>query len=280
MTTILDLIKHIKGDVITQDHPDYAKAIARWACGAEKRAVAVVFVKDESDVVETLSYARGHSLPVAIRGGGHNPTGASSVEAGVVIDLSRYLNEVQVDPAKKLVYVGGGALWRAVDKATAEHDLATVGGTTGVGGLILGGGFGWLSGEHGLAVDNLVQVTIVSADGTVYTASETENPDLLFGVRGGGCNFGVVTEFVLALYPQRKTVFAGPVIFTGDKLKSLAEVSKDWYAKAGKKEAIALMTTCDPNGNPVVVCNLFFNGSEEEGRSVYQKFYNIGWPAG
>ncbi|KAF5364309.1 hypothetical protein D9756_000778 [Leucocoprinus leucothites] len=278
MTTILDLVKRVKGDVITPENPDYAKSVSRWACSAEKKAAAVVFVKDESDIAESLSFARDNSLPVAVRGGGHNPTGASSVEAGVVIDLSRYFHGVHVDPEKKLAYVGGGAVWNTVDKAAIEHGLATVGGTvshTGVGGLVLGGGFGWLSGEHGLAVDNLVQVTLVSADGVVHTANEAENPDLFFGVRGGGCNFGVVTEFVLALHSQRRTVFAGPVIFSGDKLKIIIEAAKDWYSTASAKEGIALMTTCDAEGKPIIVCNLFFNGSEQDGRRVYQKIFNI-----
>ncbi|KAF9452162.1 FAD-binding domain-containing protein [Macrolepiota fuliginosa MF-IS2] len=279
MTSIPDLTSRIKGDVITPDHPEYGKSLQRWAVNAERNAAVVVFVKNESDVSTAISYARTNNLPVAIRGGGHNATGASSTEGGLVIDLSRHLNLVRIDPEKRLAYVGGGALWEAVDKAAIEHGLATPGGTvnhTGVGGLILGGGFGWLSGEHGLTIDNLVQVTLVSADGSVHKANDTENPDLFFGVRGGGCNFGVVTEFVLALHPQRRTVFSGPIIFPGTHLEKIVDAAKDWYANTSPKEAMIMMTTCEPDGTPVVPCYIFYNGSEEEGRAKFKRFYDIG----
>lgn len=135
MTTISDLTKRINGDIVTPEHPEYAKSISRWACNAEKKASVVVFVRDEADVSAAILYARENHLPIAIRGGAHNPTGASSVEGGLVIDLSRYLNGVRVDPVKRLGYVGGGALWEAVDKAAIEHGLATVGGTVNHVGL-------------------------------------------------------------------------------------------------------------------------------------------------
>ncbi len=117
------------GDWITPDHPDYSKAIARWAANAERRAKVVAFVKSAQDVVIVLRYAKQHNLPISRRGGGHSPAGASSIENGIVIDLSRYLSSVRVDPAAKLAYVGGGAIWETVDKTAIEHGLATVAGT-------------------------------------------------------------------------------------------------------------------------------------------------------
>ncbi len=117
------------GDWITPDHPDYSKAIVRWATNAERRAKVVAFVKSAQDAVIVLRYAKQHNLPIAIRGGGHNPAGASSIENGIVIDLSRYLSSVRVDPAAKLAYVGGGAIWETVDKTAIAHGLATVAGT-------------------------------------------------------------------------------------------------------------------------------------------------------
>ena len=118
-----------KGDLVTSADPDYPRAIARWAANAERRAKVVAFVKDSADVALAIKYATANQLPIAIRGGGHNPAGASSSEGGLVIDLSRYLNAAKIDPEKKLAYVGGGALWEAVDKAAIVHGLATVGGT-------------------------------------------------------------------------------------------------------------------------------------------------------
>ncbi|KAJ3565810.1 hypothetical protein NP233_g7401 [Leucocoprinus birnbaumii] len=279
MASAAGLLSHIKGDVITPDHPEYNQSIYRWARNAQKKAAFVVFVKDEADVSAAILFAKENSIPIAIRGGGHSPFGASSVEGGLVIDLSRYLNGVRVDPAKRLAFVGGGALWETVDQTTIVHGLGTVGGTvnhTGVGGLILGGGFGWLSGEHGLTIDNLLQVTIVSADGTVRKANKEENPDLYFGVRGGGSNFGVVTELVMALHPQRKTVFAGTVIFQGNQLENLVKIAQEWYPNASPKEAMFLYITCESDGTPVVMCQLFFNGSEEEGRANFKRFYDVG----
>lgn len=129
MSEIARFAKEIQGDVVTEEDADYPKAIARWAVNAERRAKVVVFVKDENDVSLSLHFARANNLPIAIRGGGHNPAGASSTDGGLVIDLSRYLNGAKVNPEKKLVYIGGGALWDVVDQEAIKHGLATVAGT-------------------------------------------------------------------------------------------------------------------------------------------------------
>lgn len=121
--------ENIKGDVLTSQDPGYADSIARWAANAERRAKVVAFVKDNQDVVRSLGFAQANSLPLAVRGGGHSAAGASSAEDGLIIDLSRYLNEVTVDPSKKQAFVGGGALWEAVDRSTIKHGLGTVAGT-------------------------------------------------------------------------------------------------------------------------------------------------------
>ncbi|KAH9177610.1 FAD-binding domain-containing protein [Lactarius sanguifluus] len=267
------------GDWITPDHPDYPKAIARWSVSAERRAKVVAFVKSAQDVAIVLIYAKEHNLPIAIRGGGHNPAGASSIENGIVIDLSRYLSGVRVDPAAKLAYVGGGAIWEAVDKAAIEHGLATVGGSvnhTGVGGLLLGGGYGYLSGEHGLALDNLAQATVVTARGKILTTSTTENADLFWAIRGAGCNFGVVTEFVLRLHPQRRTVFAGITVYPPPAVPKVTSVVADfWNAGLTSKESIFYAQSTDA-GNPLTIVILFWNGSEEEGRAHFKPFFDIG----
>jgi len=187
---------------------------------------------------------------------------------------------VRVDPTKKLAYVGGGALWEAVDKAGIEHGLATVGGTvnhTGVGGLILGGGYGWLTGEHGLALDNLVQATVVTASGEIITANDAENADLFWALRGGGCNFGAVTEFVLQLHPQRRTVFGGIIAFPQPKINdAVATAAKHWEDGLTEKEALHYGQALDPAGNPIALFVLFWNGSEEEGRAHFKPFFDIG----
>jgi len=198
--TLDALRSSFKGDLVVPSDPDYLDAIARWAANAQHPAKVVAFVKGPEDVALAIKYARDQNITFAIRGGGHSVSGASSSDGGLVIDLSRYLNGVKVDPDKKVAYVGGGALWETVDKTAIMHGLATVAGTvnhTGVGGLLLGGGFGFLTPLHGLVIDNLVQATVVTASGATLTANATENSDLFWGIRGAGSNFGVCTELSL-----------------------------------------------------------------------------------
>jgi len=270
--------KAFKGDLILPSDPDYPTAVARWAVNAERNAKIIACVKDNEDVVLAISYARANQLPIAIRGGGHNPSGASSSQDGLVIDLSKYINTVRVDPKEKLAYVGGGALWATVDKEAIKYGLATVGGTVnhvGVGGLTLGGGYGWLSSAHGLVIDNLVQATVVTANGDILTTSDAENPDLFFGLRGGGCNFGVVTEFVLKLHPQRATVYAGVVVFPQTSLEKLVDATNEWLPGADDKVAMMQVVTIS-EGNPVIIVTLFYNGPEAEGRERFKPLFDIG----
>ncbi|THH28994.1 hypothetical protein EUX98_g5195 [Antrodiella citrinella] len=264
MTDISAFRKEFKGELVTSADPGYEEAIARWARNAVKRAQVVAFVKDADDVVAALKYAKDVGLRIAIRGGGHNPSAASSVEDGLVIDLSKFLNGATVDADKKLAYVGGGALWGTVDQETIKHGLATVGGTvnhTGVGGLTLGGGYGYLSGLHGLAIDNVAEVTVVTANGSILKASLTENPDLFYGIRGGGCNFGVVTE----------------ALFTPDKLEALAAVLDTWWANIKPEEAIyVVFGRAPPDGTPMIIANLVYHGSEAEGRANFKPIFDVG----
>jgi len=268
-----------KGDWITPEHADYTQAIARWAANATRRAAAVAFVRDEHDVVQTIQHARKNKLALAVRGGGHNIAGSSSITDGIVIDLSRYLVDVTVDEEKKLAHVGGGALWKTVDETAIKYGLATPGGTinhTGVGGLTLGGGFGHLSGEHGHVVENVKQVTIVTADGSILKASETEHIDLFWAVRGSGSNFGVVTEFVLQLYPQRPTVFAGTLVYPKPVFAGVLDAMKKWWEDGpSAKESLLGLLTVTPAGQPVIVVAIFFNGSESEGRERFKAFYAL-----
>lgn len=280
MSSFESLKAPFKGDIVTASDPDYGTAISRWAKNAERSAKFVAFVKDAEDVKLALDFAKTEKLPIAVRGGGHNPAGASSSDGGLVIDLSRYLAGVTVDPEKKLGYVGGGAIWETVDKAAITHGLATVGGTvnhTGVAGLTLGGGYGWLSGEHGLTIDNLVQATVVIADGSIVTANADENSDLFWAIRGGGCNFGVVTEFVFRLHDQRKTVYAGHLIFPGPLVKQLIQVTNEWQKNQPKNAGMmqALTRSPPPECLPCCICVVFFNGSEEEGRKEFKSFLDL-----
>ncbi|KAF8060168.1 hypothetical protein FPV67DRAFT_1453295 [Lyophyllum atratum] len=279
MTDFSTFKAQFKGDLVVPTDTDYPQAITRWAVNAKRRAAVVAFVKDAADVVIAIQYARAQALPIAICGGGHSPAGASSSEGGLVIDLSRYIDAATIDPMARLAYVGGGALWAAVDQAAIQHGLATVAGTvnhTGVGGLTLGGGYGWLSSQHGMVVDNLVQATVVTADGSILTANDYVHSDLFFGIRGGGSNFGVVTEFVYRLHRQRPTVYAGMLAFPPSVLEKLIEVTGTWWENAGQKEAMIQVLGPGPDGNPALVMIVFFNGSEAEGRANFKAFLDLG----
>ncbi|KAI0259613.1 hypothetical protein BC834DRAFT_787786, partial [Gloeopeniophorella convolvens] len=171
------------------DHPDYSQVIARWAANTERRASIVALVRDADDVSLALQYARINSLSVAIRGGVCNHAGSSSVEGGLVVDLSRYLDYTFVDAEVRTARIGGGAIWSTVDKAAIKHGLAAVAGNlTFPYSFLLGGGLGYLSGQHGLAIDNLIQVSVVTASGNLLTASKDENPELFWGIHGGSSN--------------------------------------------------------------------------------------------
>ncbi|KAL1691084.1 hypothetical protein GGG16DRAFT_113418 [Schizophyllum commune] len=280
MTRIEDLPKfppNFKGDVIRRDHPDYPDAIRRWARSAERQAAIVAYIKDSADVAIALAYARQHGLPIAIKGGGHSSAGASSVEDGLVIDCSRYLNYCQVDAAKKTARVGGGATWETVDTAAYKYGLSAVGGTvndTGVAGLTLGGGFGFLSGQYGLAIDNILEATIVIADGRTLLASPTENSDLFFAIRGGGSNFGVVTEFVFRLHEQRPLVYTGIITFPTTACSSVVEAFQQYWDAQDPRACAFMALGASAKGG--ILCMLFYDGSEEEGRAHFKRLFDIG----
>ncbi|KAH8091648.1 hypothetical protein BXZ70DRAFT_473549 [Cristinia sonorae] len=278
MANLDDFKAKFKGDIVTPRDADYEQALDRWAANAKRRAEVVAFVKDPADVALAIKYARDAGLRIAIRGGGHSAAGTSSSEGGLVIDLSRYLNNVRVDPGQKLAYVQGGANWKTVDEASIKHGLAGVAGTvnhTGVGGLTVGGGYGWLSGLYGLVIDNTVQMTIVTADGSILDANETQNADLFWGVRGGGSNFGVVTEFVFKLHPQRPKVFAGLLVFPPDKVEQIGAFADEWWANVKPDEGMVIGVS-RALGNPAIVALIFVNDSEAEGRKRLKKLFDIG----
>ncbi|EKM60153.1 uncharacterized protein PHACADRAFT_251050 [Phanerochaete carnosa HHB-10118-sp] len=256
----------------------YEEALRRWAENSERRAKVIVLPKSSKDVSKAIQYAVANDLEIAIKGGGHSCSGASSSE-DLVIDL-RHLSSVSVDVEKRLLTAGGGAIWETVDKEAAKYGLATVGGTvnhTGVGGLTLGGGYGWLTPKYGLTIDNLIQAEIVTANGDILTCSETGNADLFWAIRGSGSNFGVVTSFVLKAYPQPNAVWSGLVIFTPGQLSAIISAARSWAANASQDESCIIFFACPPPVfQPAVVLVPFFNGSAEEGKKRFKAFFDIG----
>ena len=193
----------LRGPVIGRDHPEYEEARKLYNAMIDKRPLLIARCADVADVIATVNFGRDNKLPIAIRGGGHNGPGLGSVSDGLVIDLST-MKGVKVDPKQKTVRVGPGCTTGDVDHATHAFGQAVPFGivsTTGVAGLTLSGGHGYLSRQYGLAVDNLIEADVVLADGRFVTASETEDADLLWALRGGGGNFGVVTSFLFRTHP-------------------------------------------------------------------------------
>ena len=229
--TVQELRDALRGDLFLPGDDGYVEAKAVWNGAHDARMpAAVASCTGVADVIAALGFARAHDLTVAVRGGGHSVAGLSTVDGGMLIDLSPMRN-VRVDPNARIAYVGPGAVWGDVDHEAQQFGLATTGGlvsTTGVAGFTLGGGIGWLMRQYGLAADNLVGADVVTADGRLVHASATESPELFWGLRGGGGNFGIVTSFELALHPVGPMVDAGPLFLPGDAAGDLLRFYRDW----------------------------------------------------
>ena len=216
----------LRGPVVARGDEGYDEARAVYNAMIDRYPAVIAYCVDAGDVMAAVEYGREQNLEIAIRGGGHNGGGLGTVDGGLVIDLSM-INSVRVDPQARTARVGGGCLWGDVDHATHAFGLATPSGiisTTGVGGLTLGGGMGHLSRKCGLTIDNLLEVDMVLADGSFVTANAEQHPDLFWGVRGGGGNFGVVTSFLFALH-DIDTVIGGPMLWELDKATEVMQ----WY---------------------------------------------------
>ena len=227
-------IDGFRGRLIRADHSDYDIARAVWNGAIDRRPRLVARCSGNADVVAAVRFARGHDLEIAVRGGGHNVAGTAVCDDGIVIDLSA-MRAVRVDPAGRRAWVQGGALWGDVDRETQAHGLATTGGIvshTGVAGLTLGGGVGWLMRKHGLTIDNLLAVNLVTADGERLRASEDEHPDLFWALRGGGGNFGVVTSFEFRLHAVGPTVLAGPILWDATDVEEVLRFYRDFVREA------------------------------------------------
>lgn len=252
MTATVDhtgsLRARMTGPVVAPADPGYDEARRVWNGAIDQRPALVARCADVEDVVAAVDHARRCGLEIAVRGGAHNAAGLSTGDGALVIDL-RSLNAVTVDPAARRALVGGGALLRDVDAATQEHGLAVPAGEighTGIGGLTLGGGMGWLTHRYGLTIDHLLGAQVVLADGRVVRASADEHPDLFWALRGGGGNFGIVTGFEFSLVPVGPTVSFGMFFFGLDDGPAVLQLAHDLFPGLPGTVGFQVIALCAP----------------------------------
>jgi FAD/FMN-containing dehydrogenase len=288
--TIQELHRRLSGEIHHPGTAGYAEACTLFNAMIERRPRLVVRCSSPEDIANALAYAQAHALDVAVRAGGHSVAGMSLVDDGLVIDV-RGLRELEADPERRVARVGAGLTWAEVDAATQEHGLATTGGrvsSTGVAGLTLGGGSGWLERKHGLTCDNVLAIELVTADGELVRAAADENPDLFWALRGGGGNFGVVTAFEFALHPVGPEVMAGLVIHPAERGRELLELYRDVMNAGTDGLSLALVYLTAPaepeipealHGRPAVAIAGMYAGSLAEGEDALRAIREYGPPA-
>jgi FAD/FMN-containing dehydrogenase len=279
------LREQVRGAVITPDDEGYEQARRVHNAMIDRRPAAVVRCANAGDVVAGVNFAREHQLDLAVRGGEHSVPGFGTCDGGVVIDLSG-MRGVRVDPAAGMARAEGGATWGDFNAATHAFGLATTGGiisTTGVGGLTLGGGIGYLARGYGLSCDNLVSADVVTADGRFLVASEKENDDLFWALRGGGGNFGVVTSFQFRVHPV-KDIYGGPMFFELDDAGAVLRFFRDFIADApeelGAFPAFQIAPPLpfipeDRHGDPFLAMVACWAGPLDQGARVLQPFHDL-----
>jgi FAD/FMN-containing dehydrogenase len=251
------------GEVLCPENPGYDEARRLWNGMIDRRPLLIARCLGLTDVAATIRFARNHDVPMTVRGGGHGVSGNALLDGAVLLDLSA-MKHVQVDPARRRAVAHAGATWGDFDPKTQAYGLATTGGvisTTGIAGLTLGGGIGWLMGKHGLACDNLSSVDVVDASGEYLTASAEQNADLFWGLRGGGGNFGVVTTFEYQLHPL-SAVLGGVLLHPRQNALDLLRHYRDLTANAPDELTAYAGLMSAPDGAPLTAIALCHSGDD------------------
>jgi FAD/FMN-containing dehydrogenase len=288
--TVEQLRQTVGGNVVAPEDPGYDESRLVWNGMIDRHPALIVQCASTDDVVAALAFAREHDLIVSVRGGGHSTPGYSTCDGGVVIDL-RPMNGVEVDSDARTARVGGGAVWAELDGAAQEHGLAVTGGRvsdTGVGGLALGSGSGWLERKYGITCASLLSAEVVTAGGEVVTAGPDENADLYWGLRGGGGNFGVATEFEFRLHPVGPIVMGGMLLYPRSQARDVLRVYREFMSKAPDEVGggVALMTAPPEEfvpesmrGQPAVGIVYLYVGPVDEGEEALRPLLESTSPA-
>ena len=277
---IAELGEALSGPVMLSGHPDYDGARTIWNGMHDKRPTLIARCLSSADVSKAVTFAREHNLLTAVRGGGHSWPGKSICDDGLMIDLSQLTN-VAIDTEAQRARAGGGALLGHLDQASLASGLVTTAGVvshTGVGGFTLGGGFGRLNRKYGLAVDNLVSAEVITADGQIRTASADENADLFWGLRGGGGNFGVVTDFEFQLHPFDRNVLSGSIVWPYEQARDVLEFYAEWSAGLSDEMYVGPTTATTPEGARVIMMDVVYNGDPATGEKELEPLRKIGSP--
>jgi FAD/FMN-containing dehydrogenase len=278
------------GRVILPDqHDEYDAARRVWNGAIDRRPAMIVQCYTVADVIASVRFARAHDILIAVRGGGHNVAGSGTCDDGMVIDLSP-MKGVRVDPVARVATAQAGLLWGELDAQTQAHGLAVPGGivsTTGIAGFTLGGGIGWLHRAYGFTVDNLLAAEVVTADGEVIRASHDSHPDLLWGLRGGGGNFGIVTAFEFRLHPVGPELMAGLIFFPGDQLPQVVRGYREIMAQAPDALTLFLIMRKAPaapflppsvHGQPVVAVAGCYTGAISDAEAELKPLTTLASP--
>jgi FAD/FMN-containing dehydrogenase len=284
------LQENVRGQIITPGHPNYDASRSVYNGMIDKRPAAILRVSQVADVIAGVNFARDHGMDLALRGGGHSAPGFGTCDGGLVLDFADRTG-VRVDPAAQTARAEAGTTWADFNHATNAFGLATTGGiigSTGVAGLTLGGGIGYLARKHGLSCDNLISADVVTADGKFLTASATENDDLFWALRGGTGNFGAVTSLEFTLHPV-EVVYGGVVIYLLEQVEAVGQLYRDYIATAPEDMGIFLGFHQGPpvpflpeehHGKPVVVVVGCWTGPHDEGERQWQQFLDVAPVAG
>jgi FAD/FMN-containing dehydrogenase len=278
-----DLGQGFSGVLVRPDSPDYDQVRRVHNGLIDRRPALVARCRSTADIVAAVSSARRHGLEIAVRAGGHNVAGRATVDDGLVIDLS-LMRDVRVDPATRIARAQGGATWGDFNQATQAHALAATGGiisSTGVAGLTLGGGLGWLLGRYGLSIDNLLSAEIVTADGQTVIASAEENPDLFWAVRGAGPNFGVATSLEFRLHPVGPMVTGGLVAYPVDQARDVLRFYHDVSEQSPDDLTVYAGLVPAPDGSGVKLTGVlaYHCGDLRDGEAAVSPIKQFGRPA-